>query len=162
MLLALCLTSRTSWLLTVSGQKQKQAAEASFQSTARQRAARQRYCSQHSSGGGEAATDSVAAGGQGSSSNATTNSSSVAQARRSLAMGKGKLRLRSREAVTWQEIDRLINEPARVFGRQRKAGLPADFRAAMDHMVNMDPWMPVGLPPKAGHNMSDWLNTTAR
>lgn len=64
--------------------------------------------------------------------------------------------------VTWQEIDRLISQPAQVHGRQKKAGLPANWRSALGHMVNMSPWLPAGLPPSITPEITKWLEMTGR
>ncbi|PSC75375.1 hypothetical protein C2E20_1285 [Micractinium conductrix] len=64
--------------------------------------------------------------------------------------------------LTWQEVDKLISQPAGLHGRLQKAGPPAGFAGAMQHMVNMNAGMPAGLPSAITPEISAWLVATRK
>jgi hypothetical protein len=110
-----------------------------------------RYCGKRPDGTATAWDPSLGSG------SVPDGGSSAAHAPRRLAASRG-----SQAPVSWQEVDGLINAPARVHGRQRKAGLPAGFRSAMAHMVNMDPFGPIGALHNESRRLAAWLDTAAR
>lgn len=150
LLLAASLAVRTCWLM--APYKQPSADE---QRQAVREAARKRLC-------GVTPPQQLQSGRLGRRQAAVTKQWSIPASKHALSATSPGQSQNGSSPVTWQEIEALIGQPSGVHGQLEKAGLPGNWRSAMQHMVNMDPRLAVGLPSRATSNITRWMQATQR
>jgi hypothetical protein len=80
----------------------------------------------------------------------------------SQSAGPGRRASPTRAPPVWQEIAGLIGQSARRHGLQQKAGPPANYESAMQHMVNMQREGSVGQPVTLTPSITSWLHRVQR
>lgn len=150
LLLAASLALRTCWLM--APYKQPSADE---QRQAVREAARKRLC-------GVTPPQQLQSGRLGRRQAAVMKQWSIPASKHALSATSPGQSQNGSSPVTWQEIEALIGQPSGVHGQLEKAGLPGNWRSAMQHMVNMDPRLAVGLPSRATSNITRWMQATQR